>query len=265
MRATWSGMISLGLVNIPVQIFTVAREEKTSFHQMHKKDSGRVRYQKVCGACGEILDTDDIIKGYEYKKGQYVLITDEELDKINLDSNKSINIQSFVDSSEIDTLQFDKAFYIAPDENGERAYVLLRQALRETGKAGIGKVVFRTREQLAAVWVKNDALVLEILHYADEMIKKDELGIPAADAQLVENELKLAKILVDQMTSSFDPAAYHDEYENALREIINKKIEGEEVTAPPQVQPTEIIDIVSALKASLAGAEAIPEKSKKSA
>jgi len=264
-RATWSGMISFGLVNIPIKVFNTAREEKISFHQMHKDDSGRVRYEKVCRTCGKPLETDDIIKGYEYKKGQYVLIDDEELDKISLKTTWTISIAAFVDESELDPLQLEKAFYIAPDENGEHAYVLLREALSSNHKIGIGKVILRNREDLAAIRVVDGVLVMEILHYCDEIIKPDDMGIPSSDVQVSESELDLAKVLVEHMTSEFDPAAYHDDYEAALRDLINKKIEGQEVVAPTEPQPTNVIDIMSMLKASLESAEKEPAKLKKSA
>ena len=263
MRATWSGMISFGLVNIPVKVFAAARDEKISFHQMHKEDSGRVRYQKVCKVCGNILETDDIIKGYEYKKGQYVLVTDEELEKINLNTTKTVSIVSFVASDKIAPLFFDSYFYISPDENGERAYVLLREALRTTDMVGVGKVTLHSREQLAAVRAENNALILETMHYVDELVKPDDLGIPAADVQVSDNELNLSKILIEHMTSEFDPSAYRDDYGSAVKELIAKKIEGKEVVAPPELQPTNVIDIVSALKASLAATEGDSKKAKK--
>lgn len=265
MRAIWSGMISFGLVNIPVRLFNATREEKTSFHQMHREDNGRIGYKKVCKVCGSELEGDDIVKGYEYKKGQYVIVTDDELEKIDLDTTKTITITNFVDSGEIDDLQYEKAYYLAPDANGERAYTLLRETLSDTGKVGIGKIALRTREELAALRVKNNALVLETLHYADEMVATYDLGIPAGDSQVSADELDLAKVLVEHMTGEFDPEAYHDDYESALHDLINKKIEGEEVIAPPAPQPTNVIDIVAALKASLPEAEASREEAQKSA
>lgn len=265
MRSTWSGMISFGLVNIPVKLYNAARDERVKFHQMHKEDSGRVGYQKVCKVCGEVLENDDITQGYEYKKGQYVLISDEELDKIDLPTTKTVSVLSFVDASEIEPLQYDRGFYIGPDENGERAYALLRKALQTTGKVAVGKIALRTREQLATIRVAGDALALETLHYANEMVKADDIGIPAPDGQVADNELDLAKVLIEHMAAEFDPSAYRDEYEAALNDLINKKIEGEEVTAPPAPQATNVIDIVGALKASLAEAEREPEKVRKSA
>lgn len=265
MRATWSGMISFGLVNIPVKMFAAARDEEISFHQMHAEDSGRVRYEKVCKVCGNALGKDEIVKGYEYKKGQYVIVTDEELSRINLASAKTIGISGFVEAGKIDPLQFERSFYIAPDENGERAYALLREALQRTGKVGIGKVTLHTREQLAAVRVDDGALVLETLHWPDEMVGTDDLGIPAGDVKIADNELDLAQVLIQHMTTEFDPNAYHDEYREALKDLINKKIEGQEVTAPPEPQPTNVIDIMSALKASLAAAEESPDGKRKTA
>lgn len=264
-RATWSGMISFGLVNIPVKLFTAARSQDISFHQLHKEDSGRVKYEKVCKVCGNELGQDDIIKGYEYKKNQYVTLSDEELDKINLPTAKTISISNFIDAGEIDPIDFEKAYYVSPAENGERAYVLLREALKKTNKVGIGKVALRNREDLVAVRLSGDALVLETLHYANELAKPDELGLPAADTQVPGNELELAEVLINHMSSDFDLSAYHDDYEQALKDMISKKIEGEEVTAPPEPQPTNVVDIMAALKASLEEAEKEPVPIKRSA
>jgi DNA end-binding protein Ku len=263
MRATWSGMISFGLVNIPVKVYNAARDEQISFHQMHKADDGRVSYQKVCKACGETLGQDDIVKGYEYEKGRYVIVTDEELDRIDLKTAKTITVEHFVDSREIDTLQYEKAYYIGPDNNGEGAYALLREALRRADKVGIGKVTLHSHEQLAAVRVDEDALVLETLHFCEEMVKPEGMGIPAADFKVADDQLDLAKVLIEHMTAEFDPARYHDEYGKALREMIKAKIEGEEVVAPPEVQPTNVIDIMSALKKSLEAAETGGDGAKK--
>lgn len=263
MRATWSGMISFGLVNIPVKVYTASRDQDISFHQLHKEDNGRVRYDKVCKVCGNALDKDDIVKGYEYKKGQYVILTDEELASIDLPTTKTISIMHFVDSAEISPLQYDQAYYVAPDENGERAYALLREALGRSNKVGIGKVTLHTREQLAAVRAVDGALALETLHLADEMVGTEGLGIPAPDIEVPKSELELADVLIQHLTAPFKPEEYHDEYEQALKELISKKIEGEEVTAPSAPQPTNVIDIMSALKASLAAAETGPNGAKR--
>lgn len=255
MRATWSGMISFGLVNIPIKLYTSARSNDISFHQMHKDDSGRVGYRKVCKSCGNELDKDDIVKAYEYRKNQYVTVTDDELAQIPLQSAKTIAIQSFVDASQLDPVDFEKAYYMGPDQNGDRAYVLLRDALRKTGKVAIGKVTMRTREDLVAIRVSGDALVMEVLYYADELVNPQDIGLPSADYKVEENEINLAQVLIEHMTGDLDLSKFRDEYEAALKDLINKKIEGEEITAPAEVQPTKVVDIMAALKASLEAAE----------
>ena len=251
MHAIWSGMISFGLVNIPVKIYAASRDLDVSFNQMHKDDNGRVRYAKLCRICGKELSKDDIVKGYEYKKDQYVIVTDKELEGINLKTTKSISVTSFVDSDDIEPLEFEKAFYVAPDENGEKAYALLREALVQSKKIAIGKVSLHSREQLAVLRISGNAIILETMHFVDEMVKPEGIGIPAADFKVSDNELDLAKILIDHMSAPFDYDSYHDEYEKALKDLINQKIAGEEVTVAPIPQPTDVIDIMAALKASL--------------
>jgi DNA end-binding protein Ku len=263
MRATWSGMISFGLVNIPVKLFPAARDQDISFHQMHREDSGRVRHDKVCKVCNNVLGKDDIVKGYEFRKGQYVFVTDEELTSINLTTAKTITISNFVDAAEVDPIEFERAYYVAPDENGDRAYVLLRQALAVENKVGIGKVSMGSREKLAAIRLSGHALILETMYFADEIADTKELGIPAPDFQVSENELDLAKVLIEHMAAPFDPSAYHDDYEQALKDLINKKVAGEEVTAPTEPEPTKVIDIMAALKASLDAAEKEPVEAKR--
>ncbi|MHB1456464.1 MAG: non-homologous end joining protein Ku [Armatimonadota bacterium] len=251
MHAIWSGMISFGLVNIPVKIYAAARDIDVSFNQMHKDDSGRVRYAKLCKVCGKELSKEDIVKGYEYQKEQYVIITDKELAGVNLKTTKSISVTSFVDIKDIEPMEFEKAYYVAPDENGQKAYALLREALIQSKKIAIGKVSLHSREQLAALRIAGDAIILETMHFVDEMVKPEGIGIPAADFQVADSELDLAKILIEHMSAPFDYDAYHDEYEKALKELISHKIAGEEVTAAPTPQPTDVIDIMAALKASL--------------
>jgi len=260
-------MISFGLVNIPVKIYSAARDLDISFHQMHKDDHGRVRYAKVCKTCGNELGKDDIIKGYEYRKGQYVTLSDEELETVNVKTAKSIGISSFVDSTEVEPLEFEKAYYVGPDSNGERAYALLREALTRSNKIAIGKVSMRAREQLVAIRVVGNMLVLETMHFADEIVKPEGIGIPGDELSVSDSELDLAKVLIEHMTAPFDLEAYHDEYEKALKDLINKKIGGEEITAPSEPQPTNVIDIMAALKASLEAAEKekVPVKRKTAA
>lgn len=251
MNSTWSGMISFGLVNIPVKLYAATRDKDINFNQMHKDDNGRVRYEKTCKVCGKELGKDDLVKGYEYTKGQYVIVTDEELKSVNLKTTKSITVTNFINIDDIDPLEFEKAYYIGPDENGEKPYVLLREALAQSKKVAIGKVSLHSREQLAVLRLMDNIIILETMHFADEIIKPEGIGLPPADFKVADNELDLAKVLIQHMTSPFDYNAFHDEYEQALKELINKKIAGEEVTTPPAPQPTNVIDIMAALKASL--------------
>ncbi len=258
MRATWSGMISFGLVNIPVKLFAATRSKDISFNQLHKDDNGRVRYDKVCKICGNVLSKDDIVKGYEFRKGQYVVLSDEELDSVNVKSSKTIEITAFVDASEVDPIEFERAYYIAPDENGDRAYTLLRQALADQNKMAIGKISMGTREKLAGIRLSGSALILETMFFNDEIVKPDAVPLPAADAETQANELELAKVLIEHMTAKFDPAQYHDDYEAALKQLIQAKIDGEQITAPTEPAATKVIDIMSALKASLEATEKQP-------
>lgn len=262
MRANWTGMISFGLVNIPVRLYTAARDEKTSFHQIHIKDNGRIGYQKVCKICNQPVEADEIARGYEFKKGKYVIIEDEDLEKISLPSSKSISITSFVNTDELDPVLFDSTSYIGPDDNGEHAYVLLREALKQTGKVGIGKIAMRTREQLVAVRVVEDKLVLQTLHYADELTNIEEIGLPGQDVPLADSEVELSQVLIKYMSKPFDLSAYHDEYEAALKDLIAKKVEGQEIATPAEPMPTNVVDIVSALKASLAASGADQDNKK---
>ncbi len=255
MNASWSGMISFGLVNIPVKLYAATRDQDISFHQMHKEDNGRVKYEKVCTICGRELGKDDLVRGYEYTKGQYVIVTDEDMESVNLKSSRTIEISSFVDSSEVGALSREKAFYVAPDKNGERAYALFREALGGTKKIAIGKISLHAREKLAAIRTVDNTLVLETMRFADEIVKPEGIGVPAADYQVTDKELDLAKVLIEHMTAPFDLGKYHDEYEAALKDLINRKIAGEQVAAPQVIQPTLVNDIMAVLKASLEAAE----------
>ena len=255
MRASWSGMISFGLVNIPIKLYPATRSRDINFNQLHKDDNGRVRYDKVCKVCGNVLGKDDIIKGYEFRKGQYVTITEEELASVDVKSSKTVEITDFVDADQVDALEFERAYYIGPGENGERAYVLLRQALSDQKQMAIGKITISSREKLAGIRLSGNALVLETMYFNNEINKPEGMDIPAADYEISSSELDLAKVLIEHMSAPFEPDRYHDEYEAALKNMIQAKIDGEQVAAPPEPQATNVVDIMAALKASLEAAE----------
>lgn len=255
MNSSWSGMISFGLVNIPVKLYAATRDQDISFNQLHKEDNGRVKYKKVCSIDGQELAKEDIVRAYEYTKGQYVVVTDEDMQSVNVKSARTIEISKFVDSSEVDEIAFERSYFIGPNTNGERAYALFRAALADTRKTAIGKISMLKREKLAAISVSDNTLVLQTMHFADEVMKPEGIGVPAADFKVTEAEVGMAKVLVEHMTGPFDLSEYKDEYETALKDLINKKVEGQEIAAPQEIHPTLVNDIMSVLKASVEKAE----------
>ncbi len=251
MRAIWNGMISFGLVNIPVGLFTAVKERPFQFHFLHQKDQGRIRNQRVCEECNKEIEYKDLVRGYEYEKGRYAILTDKDLDRISLESNKHIAITDFVHEREIDPMFFDKPYYLAPGRNGEKAYALLRDVLRHTQKVGIGKLVLRTHEQLGTIRPRGSLLILELLRFAGELRQPPALKLPAASGRAT-GELKIAEQLISQMSSRFDPRKYEDTYEEALLGLIKQKLAGKPIrTRAKSPSATSVVDIMSKLKASL--------------
>jgi DNA end-binding protein Ku len=251
MRSMWKGHISFGLVNIPVKLYGATSREDLSFRFLHKKDLSPIEYEKVCAHEGEEVPWDEIVRGYEYEKGKFVVITDEDFKRADVEATRTVDILDFVDAGEVDPMYFDKPYYLQPDRGGEKPYVLLREALARTGKIGIAKVVIRTRQHLAAVKPSGHALVLNLMRFQDELIDPAALDLPE-DADLDRREVTMAERLVENLTAPFDPSKYTDDYRRELMQVIREKVEGrepepvEEGRASPQV-----IDIMSALKASL--------------
>jgi len=251
MRAIWSGMISFGLVNIPVGLFTAVKERPFQFHFLHQKDQGRIRNQRVCEKCNAEIQYEDLVRGYEYEKGSYVILTSKDLDRISLESSKHIAITDFVSEREIDPMFFDKPYYLAPGRNGEKAYALLRDVLRHTQKVGIGKLVLHTHEQLGAIRTRGSLLVLELLRFADELRQPPAVKVPAGSGTPA-GELKIAEQLISQLSSRFDPRKYEDTYQEALLRLIKQKLAGKPISARAKSQKaTSVVDIMSKLKASL--------------
>jgi DNA end-binding protein Ku len=243
-------MISFGLVNIPVGLFTAVKERPFQFHFLHQKDQGRIRNQRVCEECDAEVEYKDIVRGYEYEKGRYAVLTSKDLDRISLESNKHIAITDFVSADEIDPMFFDKPYYLAPGRNGEKAYALLRDVLKNTHKVGIGKLVLHTHEQLGAIRTRGTLLVLEILRFAAELRQPPALKVPTARGSVA--ELKIAEQLIDQLSTRFDARKYEDTYQEALLGLIKQKLAGKPVRASAKSQKaTSVVDIMSKLKASL--------------
>jgi DNA end-binding protein Ku len=253
MKPIWSGSIQFGLVNIPVGVYSATRSERISFHLLHKKDFGRVRNQRICELEGRILSNEDVVKGYEYQKGEYVELTEEDFDRIAVKTTKIIEILDFVDYQRIDPMFFDTPYYLAPGKAAAKAYALLRGALASSGKAGIGKVAIRQREYLAAVRPHGATLMLETMHFADEITSSKKLGLPDEKIKVEKRELKAAEQLVEAMSSSFDPGKYKDTYREALLELIQQKVDGVAVkpAGKPRPAPTRVVDIMDRLKESI--------------
>ena len=253
-RAMWKGAISFGLVTIPVAVFPATEEKSLKFNQLHDEDHGRIRYKRVCDIDGEEVSYEHIVKGYEYEKDHYVVLTDDDLDKVPLESSRAIDIVQFVDLEEIDPVLYKKSYYLVPDETGAKAYALLRKALSEENRVGIAKVSFRDKEHLAALRFKDNVFVLETMYWPDE-IRAAEFDTVNADAKVRAQEVEMAKSLIDNLTEPWNPEAYRDEYRDALFEIVEKKIAGEEIEVVPEATPAKVVDLMEALKASVAAAK----------
>jgi len=253
-RAMWKGAISFGLVTIPVAVFPATEEKSLKFNQLHDEDSGRIRYKRVCEIDGQEVTFEHIAKGFEYEKGHYVVLTDEDMEKVPLESSRSIDIQQFVELEEIDPILYKKSYYLVPDETGAKAYALLRTALSEESKVGIAKVSFRDKEHLAALRFDGDVFVLETMYWPDE-IRAAEFETVHPDAKVRPQEVEMAKALIDNLTEPWNPTAYTDEYREALLELVEKKIAGEEIEVVPEAAPARVVDLMDALKASVEAAK----------
>jgi DNA end-binding protein Ku len=253
-RTMWRGAISFGLVSIPIKVFPATEEKTLRFNQLHDKDGGRIKYQRVCAVCGEEVSFDHIVKGYEYEKDHYVTLEDEDFDAVPVTSSRAIDIQQFVDLAEIDPVYYKKAYYLVPEETGIKAYTLLREAMSGDGKVGIAKVSFRDKEHLAALRFKDEAFVLETMYWPDE-IRAAEFEELSKDVKVRPQEIQMAQTLIENLTDEWDPEQFHDEYREALLGIVEKKVAGEEITVQPEAEPTKVVDLMEALKASVEAAK----------
>jgi DNA end-binding protein Ku len=255
-RAYWQGQIRLALVSIPIQVFSATKSAaRISFNQIHKPSGKRIRYEKVVPGVG-VADPKDIVKGYEVEKGKYVLLTEDEINDVKLEAKRTIDLIQFVDASEVDSLYFDKPYFVSPeeDETAAEAYVVLRDALKETGKVGIGHIVARGHSNLVALRPYHKGLMIETLRYADEVQKPDAFFAEVPDSKPDKELLSLAEELIERKTKPFDPKAFSDPYEAALRELIDAKIEDRppEAIDEPQIG-AKVIDLMEALKRSVGG------------
>lgn len=258
-RPIWRGSINFGLVNIPVGLYSAEADGSIDFDLLDRRDFSRVRYQRVNEKTGREVPWDEIVKGYEYKKGEYVALTDDDFVKANVKATQSIDLLDFVDGADISPLYFDKPYYLAPLKNGQRAYALLREVMKRTGRVGIARVVIRSRQHLAALLVEGTMLVLNLLRFSHELRDPSALDVPESGSAAGSNqELKMAEQLVETMAGKWDPKKYRDEYHQDLLQMIDKKIksgqtkviESAEPVRPPK-QQGKVVDIMHLLRQSM--------------
>lgn len=253
-HAIWSGAINFGLVTIPVKLYSAIREHELHFHYLHAEDEGRIRNERVCSVCGKKVGWNDIVRGFEVQKGQYVVMKDEDFRKASPEASQSVEIVEFVRLDEIDPVMFDVPYYLEPERKGRHAYALLRDALRRSGRVGIARVVLRSKEHLAALEPHGNALVIEMMHWADEVVAPTELEFPEADAKVTPAEMKMATMLIDSMSARFDPREFEDRYRDQLMAVIEARAEGKPVPrgkAKPRAA-TNVVDLMDVLEKSLA-------------
>jgi DNA end-binding protein Ku len=257
-RAIWSGAISFGLVNVPVKLYAATSPKTVRFHQLSAKTGGRIRQKRVDSTTGDEVPYEDIVKGYEITPDRYVVITPEELDSLDVKATKTIDVEDFVDLADIDPIYFDHAYYVAPATGGAKAYRLLLEAMRESGKVALARIVLRSKQQLCALRPAGDVLTLSTMLFGDEVLAPDRLDEldSVAESEASERELTMARQLIDSLSSDFEPGKYRDEYRDRVMALIERKAGGEEITVTPVAEEAEPApDLMAALEASLAAVQ----------
>ncbi|MDN4494952.1 Ku protein [Ureibacillus aquaedulcis] len=255
MHTVWKGSISFGLVNIPVKLHTATENKDIKLRQLHKECNSPINYQKVCPVCEQEVKSEDIVKAYEYSKNKFVVLDDDELERLRKENeDKAVEIMEFVKLEEIDPIYFERSYFMAPDTGGGKAYALLRKALGDSGKIGVAKITIRSKEQLAIVRVYGETLVMETIHFPDEVRSTEEVPNIPSEEKVTEKELDTALLLIEQLTAKFEPDKYQDDYRTALIELIEQKKNGEltvTVSEKETVIPSDMTDLMAALQASL--------------
>jgi DNA end-binding protein Ku len=251
-HAIWSGAINFGLVTIPVKLFTAVKTDELSFNMLHAKDEGRIKYERICSVDHKPVPWDEIVKGFEYEKGQYVILTDEDFAKVNPEATQSVDILEFVEIDKINPMLFDKPYYLEPTKQGRHAYALLRDALSKTNRVAIARVVIRTKEYIAAVKPIDDALVLELMHWASEIVNVGTLEIPDRE-KLPEKEMEMARMLIDTMSvEEFEPEKFANKYHDELLQMIEARAAGKELPEPKKAPArAKVVNLMDVLAQSL--------------
>jgi len=258
-RSIWSGAISFGLVNVPVKLYSAVSAKTVRFHQLHAEDGARIKQKRVCSADGEEVGYEHIVKGYEIGPDRYVIITPEELEALDPKATRAIDIEDFVDLVDIDPIYFDHSYYLAPGTGAGKSYRLLMDAMEQSGKVAIAKIVLRTKQQLCAIRPAGGVLTLSTMNYGDEVVAPDSIDEleAAAEADASDRELKMAQQLIDSLAGDWDPSKYQDEYRERVLELIERKAAGEEIAVQPAAEePAAVPDLMAALEASLAAVKA---------
>ena len=254
-RSIWSGSLSFGLVNVPVKVVSAVRQKDVRFHMLHKEDGARIQQKRVCSADGEEVPFEDVVKGYQVGSDEYVTVTQEELDALDPEKTQSIDITDFVDLYQIDPIYYEKPYYLVPDKGAGKAYRLLLQAMAESQKVALARVVMRTKEHLVAVRPVGEVLAMTTLVYHDELVDQADLELSEKGGKPTEKELTMAQQLIDALSTDFDPEKYHDEYRERVMQLIESKAEGREVVTPPRKETVRTKDLADALAASLEAAK----------
>jgi len=248
-RAIWSGTISFGMVSIPVRLYTATESHDVRFHLLHKRDGVRLKNVRWCPKDEKAVPWDEVVRGFEYAKGNYVPISDEDLEHVPVKTVHTVDISDFVKLKDVDPIYFDKAYYLAPEETGVKAFWLLRQALEQTGRAAVAKVAIRDKENLCLVRPYQDVLSMETMFYANEIRSTEEIAVD--QARVSPKELQMAVSLIENLSDGFDPQRYADEYQAALKKLIDAKVEGAPLPAPPSEKGEKVVDLMAALRASV--------------
>ncbi|RBP41378.1 DNA end-binding protein Ku [Roseimicrobium gellanilyticum] len=267
MRAIWKGSISFGLVNIPVALYPATHTEDLKFRLLRSKDLSPVNYKRVAEADGKEVPWDQIVKGYEYEKGKFVVIKEEDFKRVDIEATQTVDILNFVELEEVNPVYFHKPYYMEPQKGGDRAYILLREALESTGKIGIAKVVIKTRQHLAALKPQGDGLMLELMHFAAELRDVEEFRHPR-ESKIAKKELDMAKALISSMTEKWEPEAYKDDYREALEDMIEEKVKHPDKAPPKKAakkRPSNVIDLVAVLQESMREGSKAKKKTAKAA
>ena len=257
MRAIWKGAVSFGLVSVPVKLYAATESHDISFRQVHAKDGGRIKYQRVCSVDGEEVAYADIAKGYETSDGQMVVLDDDDFAELPASSSREISVEKFVPSDQIDPMWFEKSYYLEPEKAAAKPYALLREALKDADRVAVVTVSIRTRMTTAVLRVREDVIVMQTMLWPDEVRKPEFAGLSATEHAATANELKMAKLLVDTLAGDYDADEYEDDYQTAVEALVQAKLEGGEVKAPeaPKKSTGEVVDLLAALQRSVDAAK----------